>query len=183
MKNKCLICKTKKTKGPKYSDYCRKCGLYLGEINKEKVVETIKKMIERWNSPKKYDFYTKWSDGHIRFEYRGIKKIIDNVTFGEDLNFEEFCSLIQIISYLTIEFDYNITSLALTLFSFGSQFFENAKIPFNYWLKVGLKEQNRTAYDYLLGYMYSSREDETRRGKRKIAKIKEILRHVPNFQI
>lgn len=182
MERKCPICKSNETKGLTYSDYCRKCGLFLGEIKKEKVIENVNSMIEKWNSPKKFDYYTKWSNGHIRFEYRGVKKLIDNITFGDDLNFEQFGSLIQIISYLTIEFDYNITSLALTLFAFGSQFFENAKIPFDHWLKVGLKEKNRTAYDYLLGYMYSAEADKTRRGRRKIAKIKAILRHLPNFQ-
>ena len=77
MKNKCPICKRKKAKGVKYSDYCEKCGLFLGKINKEKVVETINSMVEKWNTNKKFNYYTKWSDGHIRFEYRGIKKIID----------------------------------------------------------------------------------------------------------
>lgn len=129
MKNKCPICRTSKSRGTVYSDYCVKCGLFMGDINKEKAIENIDAMIEKWNSPKKFNYYTKWNDGHIRFEYRGVKKLIDEITFGDDLNFEQFGSLIQIISYLSIEFDYNITSLALNLFAFASQVFENAKNP------------------------------------------------------
>lgn len=183
MERKCPICKSNDIKGRQRSDYCRKCGLFLGEINKEEVIKNVNSMIEKWNSSKKYDYYTKWSDGHIRFEYRGVKKLIDNITFGDDLNFEQFASLVQIISYLTIEFEYNITSLAIMLFGFAAQFFENAKIPLDYWLKVGLKEKNRSAYEYLLAYMYSIEAYKTRRGRRKIAKIKAILRHLPNYQI
>ena len=72
MERKCPICKGDKTKGPKYSDYCRKCGLFLGEINKEKVIESVNAMIEKWNSTKRFDYYTKRNDGQVRFEYRGV---------------------------------------------------------------------------------------------------------------
>ena len=185
MKRKCPICKADKIIDG-YSEYCKKCGLFLGEIDKEKIIKNIDSMILMWNmwkSPKKFDYYTKMSDGHIRFEYRGVKKIIDYITFGDDLNFDQFTSLVQIISYLTIEFDYNITSLAIILFAFATQFFDNAKIPFKYWLRVGLKEKNSVAYDYLLALMYSVEKDKTKRGRRQIAKIKAILRHLPNYQI
>ena len=183
MKEKCPICLSRNSKGIKYSDYCKKCGLFLGEIKKDKVIETIDAMVEKWNTPKKFDYYTKWEDGHVRFNYRGVKKLIDNITFGDDLTFEQFGALVQIISYLTIEFDFNITGLAVTMFAFASQFIEDAKRPFNYWLKVGIKEKNRATYDYLLGCMYSSEADKTRKGRRKIQKIKKILRSLPNYQI
>ena len=183
MKEICPICNSKNSKGTKYSEYCKKCGLFQGEINKDKVIETINSMIEKWNTPKKYDYYTRWEDGHVRFNYRGVKKLIDNITFGDDLTFEQFGALVQIISYLTIEFDFNITGLAVTMFAFASQFIEDAKRPFNYWLKVGIKEKNTAAYDYLLASMYSSEADKTRKGRRKIQKIKKILRSLPNYQI
>ena len=183
MKDKCPICSSKNYKGVKYSEYCKKCGLFLGEVKTDKAVEIINSMVERWNCQKKFDYYTKYPDGHIGFNYRGVKKLIDNITFGDDLTFEQFGALVQVISYLTMEFEYNITGLAVTLFAFACQFIETAKQPFKYWLKVGVKEKNRTAYDYLLGCVYSAELDKTRKGRRKIRKIRKILRQLPNYQI
>lgn len=177
---KCVICKSRKAKGLEYSDYCVKCGLYLGKIDKEKVIENIDAMLKNCDCPKRFGYYIKWTDYLIKFDYWGVKKIIENIYHFGDVSFEQFASLVQLISYLTIEFDYNITSLALDLFVFGSQFFENARTPFEYWLKVGLKEKNRAAYDYLLGCKYSAEVYNSRRGRRQIEKLKAKLRHLPN---
>lgn len=181
MKTKCPICKSKKKKGPNYSQYCEKCGLFIGKIDAENITSIIDLMIQRWGyGNKKFNYYKIWQDGHIMFKFRGVRKLIKNITFGSDITFEEFGALVQIISFLTIEFEFNITALAIDLFAFSSQFIVEAKNQFDYWLKVGIKNNDRTAYEYLLYNAYSAGIDSTRRGKKKIRKIKEYLRKLPN---
>ena len=174
---KCSLCNCYNKNVEAYSNYCKKCGLYLGKINKDKVVDTINAMIKRWDSPKSFNWYTKFEDGHVLFRFNVIKKIISNVTIPEDVTLEEFGALIQVLTYLTMDFEYNITTQMIILFALASDFTAEYTSQYRYWIKIGKKEKNRTAYEYSMYELYNI---GTRRAKKKIQRIKKLLRRLPN---
>ena len=177
---KCWNCHKRKKDSYWNPKYCSVCGLWLEKPDLEKAVKEIDGMIQRWDSRKQFNYYQRFED-HICFNFRGIKKIIDHIAFGDQATFNEVEALIQVITYESKEFDNNITSLALHLFCFIVDHFGMYKDVFSYWMKRGLKEKNRTAYDYKLAFLYANEFDKTKRGMRKINKVKEAMRHLPNF--
>lgn len=180
-KMKCWNCHKSKKDSKWNPKCCPKCGLWLETIDLDHAVYVIDGMIERWNSPKQYHYYNRCADNHIRLNYKGIKKIISDIVYSDKLTFGEIEALIQIITYESHEFDYNITSLALNLFCFIVDTFGVYHKIMHYWIKRGIKEDNRDAYDYQLALMYSNEDDKTKHGRRKINKVKEKMRHLPNF--
>ena len=176
----CFLCHKKNKNKGYYAHHCSTCGLYLEEVNKEKVIEVVDAMLCRLS--RKIKYCTRCEDGHIAFHYRGIKKIVDCIFYNEDVTFKELEALIQIISYLCKEFDYNVTSLCVCIYSFISNYYGESLDILNYWLKRGFREKSRTAYECQLGILYASNIDKSKSGLRKINKIKSILRSLPNYE-
>ena len=177
---KCQICNKRNVIEGWSSHFCQKCGLYLDEPDLNKIVEELDSMIVRWNTRKEFKYYKRYEDGHIAFNFKSVKRIIEHITFGDDVNFTEFEDLVKVVSYLTIEFQYNITSLALHLFAFATDHYVMYEKIFKYWMKVGHKERNRTVYEYSLYMMLSNGTNTSRRGRKKERRLKTIIRSLPN---
>lgn len=179
---KCWNCYKKHRHVAYNYEYCSRCGLYLESFNLEKqkaAVDLLEKMLVRWGYEKRVYFYKIREDNGYVFKYIGIKKIIENIFIIDDITIAELNALIQIISYLSFGFEMNITELAIRLFWFAQDFFNSHQNHLAYWVKRGLKEKSRSAYEYLLYELYY-KDSLTKKGKRKKEKIRQILRSLPN---
>lgn len=181
-KMKCWNCHKRKRDSYWNLGYCPVCGLYQKEIKLEKVTEHIDEMIDRWNTRKQFNYYEICIDDHIRIIHRGVKKLINYISWGEKITLLETEELIKLISYISREFETNITEMAVNLFGFICCHLGMYRDIFQYWLKRGKKEGVRVAYDYLIGGIFSNGEDETKRGKRKLRKLQDQVRHLPNYR-
>lgn len=147
---KCWNCqKSNKNKGYNY-EYCSKCGLYIDDLHLKDlalIVETLEKMIERWGLTKSISFYKRRDDDGYIFKYKGIKAIINHVFRDDDITIAELNALIKSMSYLSREFEMNITELTINFFWFAKDFFNSHQEHLLFWVKQGLKERNRYAYE------------------------------------
>lgn len=180
---KCWNCqKSNKNKGYNY-EYCSKCGLYIDDLHLKDlalIVETLEKMIERWGLAKSISFYKRRDDDGYIFKYKGIKAIINHVFRDDDITIAELNALIKSISYLSREFEMNITELAINLFWFAKDFFNSHQEHLLFWVKKGLKERNRYAFECLLFEFYNPEESHKKRVLRKAENIRRIMRTLPN---
>lgn len=176
---KCWNC-YKRKRDSYWTDYCPVCGLYQKEIKREEIVKIIDEMIARWDTNKQFRYYERTSD-HIRFLPRGVRKLINYLSWGEEVTLLEAEELIKLITYISREFEVNIIEQAINLFGFICCHLGMYKDIFEYWLKRGKKEGVRITYDYLIGFIYSNGEDKTRRGKRKLRMYQDKARHLPNY--
>ena len=180
---KCWNCRrTNKNKGYNF-EYCSKCGLYVGTLDLKditEIVESLESMVKRWGLSKTISFYKECDDGGYTFKYKGIKAIINHVFVVDDITIAELNALIKVISYLSKEFETNITELAIGLFWFAKDFFNSHQEHLLYWVKNGLKERNRYAYECLLFEFYNPEESHKKRVLRKVEKIRRIMRTLPN---
>lgn len=177
---KCWNCHKRK-RDSYWTDYCPVCGLYQKEINREEIVKIVDEMIVRWDTNKQFKYYERTSD-HIRFLPRGVRKLINYLFWGDNVTLLEVEELIKLITYISREFEVNITEQAIKLFAFICFHLGMFEGIFRYWLKRGKKEGVRITYDYLIGAIYSNEEDKTRRGKRKLRKYQDKARHLPNYR-
>lgn len=181
---KCWNCKkNNKNKGYNY-EYCSKCGLYIEVLHQpdlENIIELLKKMVERWGLKKNISFFKRREDNGVVFKYKGIKAIINHVFRDDDITIGELNALIKAISYLSKEFEMNITELAINLFWFAKDFFNSHQSHLLYWIKKGLKERNRYAYECLLFEFYNPEECHKKKVLKKAEKIRSIMRTLPNY--
>ena len=179
---KCEICgKRNKNKGWD-SRHCSTCGLYIEEVDKAKVISVIDGMINRWNYVKKINYYeTSEFEGETiyKIKYKGVKKIINELSFGDETTLYEVECLIQLISYLSLEFEYNITSLAITLFWFINDNLIKCDKFLTYWIKRGKKEKVRKAFETEYCILYANEKNNRIEKPFKIKKLNSILRHLP----
>lgn len=166
-KNKCLC--GKKT----HDSHCPRCGLYIGEVNLKYYLTNIDEFIEKLDTKKKFNIYTKYDEDRIVIHYQGMKKLMDYIGafFYFEINVKEFNTLLHLISFLSFEYDECVTSMLITLFGLVSVSMPPYEKYLNYWLKKGMKEGLREAY-----YIYSCSEKIS---KRKRKKIQAILRSIP----
>ncbi len=176
---KCWNCHKRRRVSCWNPDYCSVCGLYQKEIEREEIAKIVDEMIARWDTNKQFKYYERTSD-HIRFLPKGVRKLINYISWGEEVTLLEAEELIKLITYISREFEVNITEQAINLFGFICCHLETYKNIFEYWVKRGKKEGVRLAYSYLIGGIYSNHKDETRRGKRKLERLRDKERHLPN---
>ena len=180
---KCEICNKRNKNRGWDSRYCSHCGLYLKDVDRAAVTKIIDEMLRRWNSPKKFVYYeTSDYNGEIiyRIKYKGVKKIIDYIFWGDQVTLKEAESLIQLISYLSLEFEYNITKLAITLFWYINDNLISCRKILNYWIKVGQREKCRYAFDAEYCIYIAGLKEGKDKYNRRCKRIRNILRHLPN---
>lgn len=176
---KCWNCHKRRKESYWSPDYCPVCGLYQKEIEREGIVKIVDEMIASWDTIKQFKYYERTSD-HIRFLPKGVRKLINYISWGEKVTLLEAEELIKLITYISREFEVNITEQAINLFGFICCHLGMCEDIFEYWLKRGKKEGVRDAYIYLIGGIYSNDEEKTRRGKRKLERLQDKERRLPN---
>lgn len=176
---KCWNCHKRRKVSYWKPGYCPVCGLYQEEIKLEDVVKHIDEMIERLNTRKQFIYYDYVID-QIRIIPKGVRKLINHLSWGDEVTLLEIEELIKLITYISKEFEVNITEMALNLFALICDHLGMCEDIFEYWLKRGQKEGVRVAYTYLIGGIYSNDEEKTRRGKRKLRKYQDKERRLPN---
>ena len=142
---KCWNCKkNNKNKGYNY-EYCSECGLYIESLHQpdlENIIELLEKMVERWGLKKSISFFKRREDNGVVFKYKGIKAILNHVFHDDDITIGELNALIKAISYLSKEFEMNITELAINLFWFAKDFFNSHQShPYLHEINLSFKDE------------------------------------------
>ena len=183
---KCWNCrKTNKNKGYNF-EFCSCCGLYIESIDQKdlkEIVDLLEKMLKRLQIKQRISFYLKGDDGLIEFNHNVFETILDHIFFkSNEITICELNALIKAISYLSRSDGKNITDLAIKLFWFSNDFFNSHQNHLHYWVKKGLKEKCRVAYECLSFEYYNPYTLHKKRTLRKMKKMQKVMRSLPNLQ-